>query len=198
MRRVTVSRLPLLCTAGGDGFVAQSILDLGLTIETVQAWLRVCDRIRSLCLDARLLRHWPAVVLYPTGCEAVLDQFHTRYQGQPVAASALRARGWAVFGAGHRLCAAAWRGRDRTVLHLHLLGGEFPLTYGLLHEVGHHHLYQTQGLPYQSHLDPEVERRIKGFTLRWGRVIGPAAAADDRASVVCALDILVRSSRKER
>ena len=193
MTDVTIAHLPLL--AGDSGYVSRTPTDLGLDTEVLQTWLRICESIRSFCLRMDILDTWPPAVLYADADEAMEDQLHPHCISQ-LFDQVKKAHGWAVFGTFHSCCLPQWEQMDRSVLHLTKLGGPTPISRTLLHEAGHHHLYQKHGIAFHRHCK-KAERRIKAISRVWLRKVAPEIRDIDTGASIRALDILLQQARNQ-
>jgi hypothetical protein len=189
MKRITLARLPLI--AGGSGYVSHSALALGMKADAIRSWLHVCSIVESFCMDDHLLDYWPQAVLYADWREAVWDQLRPG----PMAAQAEPIRGWSIFGAMHNVCLPEWNGQDRSIVHLNVLGDWCPITTILLHEAGHHHLYQKDRLPFDQHCLPRFDKQVDKLAAGWLFEIADRVKPHDLQQNIRALNLLVQNER---
>jgi len=154
--------------------------------------MQICSSIRVFSLQQHVLQYWPITVVYSGPLESLPNQLcEGRYHADFVTRiNTINA--WAIFESFHQYCRPDWNSIDRSIIHASHLGGDTPITNTLLHEVGHHHLFQVQGIPYDDHLNDKVDRQIDRMARGWAKVVRPLTAIQDVGSVIRALDILKR------
>jgi hypothetical protein len=190
MRSRTVAVTPLLSDPQHASLISRTILNVGITKETVLAWQQLCRGVRFFCFENRLLNHWPTPVIYADYGEAADDQLMPSSRELLIAGMS-HARGWAVFDVMDAYCRRQWRGMDRSIVHLRRCGGPWPLLLTLTHEVGHHHLWQVRGIPIRDQTRREVEEEVNDLATTWVDRMPDAVKSLDNGAAVRTLDILL-------
>jgi hypothetical protein len=129
-------------------FVSSEVVRLGLSVA-IEPWLQIAVAVRDFAESRRIIHVWPPVFIYPTGADACRHQLISAAP-QSLLKQVEQARAWAVFESLHSYAKELRDCRDRSIIHAACLGGPYPITYTILHELAHHHLHQLHGEPYRT------------------------------------------------
>lgn len=169
--------------------------DAGLPTQAIEMMFKTIEIIRRFALRERIVSDWPRPVLYSNVHEAFEDTIKPVYLSTPGFNKAqFPHRGWALFDSGHNFCCDEWAKMDRSVIICNRLGGERPLTNVLLHELGHHHLFQRKNVSYMDQFKHgiAIDRAVNALAFVWRQDLNNLTRPYDRSDVYAILDAAMR------
>jgi len=144
----------------------QDILDWVATARTVKSW----------AIRHRVITQWPPCFVYCTMAEAIMHHVREPYANLMMRANepvVIRCMSGAALFDSHSDVARpdSPRTGDRTLLAVSAMGGDHPLLDTLLHELGHHHLWQVHRTPQSRQISTSTELAVDRLVDGWSSTL---------------------------
>lgn len=139
-------------------------------------WVMTARAVKSWALHNRVVARWPPCFIYCTMAEAIVHHVREPYAGLMLRANdptVIRCMSGAALFDSHSdvsrpdsPCAG-----DRTLLAAAAMGGDRPLLDTILHELGHHHLWQVRHIPQSQQINTSTELAIDRLVHDWSSAL---------------------------